>query len=57
MFCWKCNATIDIGAPLIATTFHFWARLCPACRDKYGERDENGNIITKLEKKEKPSVQ
>ncbi|MEK6744270.1 MAG: hypothetical protein AABZ15_11690 [Nitrospirota bacterium] len=54
MNCHICNATINPPEPrLTATTFHFWARCCPACQQKYGERDADGKIITKLEKKEK----
>lgn len=50
MNCWFCNATIT-DTRLLATTLHFWARCCPGCRDKYGEKDDLGNFTYQAEAK------
>lgn len=51
MNCWFCNAKLDPPDPVLtATVFHFWARCCPDCKEKYGEKDEAGKVITKQEK-------
>lgn len=52
MDCWLCNAKLVAPEPfLTATIFHFWARCCTACKEKYGEKDERGRLIQKSEGK------
>lgn len=30
---------------LVATIYHFFARLCEVCKARYGERDEQGQLV------------
>lgn len=50
MICEKCARNTD-DRQAVVTTLHIWMRLCPACREKWGARDEAGAIIAYKEKK------
>lgn len=48
MFCWFCSATTT-DTRLLATIFHFWARTCSGCAEKYGEKDADGKLVYQAE--------